>query len=451
MRRSGLKMTLRPIVRKTGVLPHLRALRGHSIRLARQCGRLRNSHGQSEPAVPSRLYSMSADGLPTWFGYYDKTPFSGDDSRILAMAMTCARDWSDAALRMPVRLGYFEWSQVANGKPVFHPFGRTETWCWQQGCMLQWFGAEADRLVLYNRLVDGRYGCVVQDVFTQDLVASYTMPIYAIDPAGRRGVGLNFSRLERLRPGYGYSNVPDETASEACPANDGLWRIDLTTGETEMLLSLRQIAEPAPQPSMADGPHYINHLLFTPDGRGLVFLHLWLSQSRRMNRLMLYDLDDRSLHVVDDAAIVSHFNWLAGDRLICFRYPHEGTPGYYEYSFGPGRTFACAPMRPGMPSQYGHPSLSPAGDLLITDTYPDRAGEQTLLVYSMRQGILREAGRVYSPFRYRGPQRCDLHPRWDITGHRICFDAIDEGKRCIHITDISGSSIISKAHEGGES
>jgi len=374
---------------------------------------------------------MSADGLPTWFGYYDKTPFSGDDSRILAMAMTCEKDWTDAALRRPLRLGYFEWSQVADGRPTFHPFGRTETWCWQQGCMLQWFAAEADRLVLYNRLVDGRYGCVVQDVFTREVEASYTMSVYAVDPIGRWGVGLNFSRLERLRPGYGYSNLPDGTAADACPADDGLWRIDLASGRTEMLLSLRQIAGLRPLPSMADGPHYINHLLFTPDGRGLIFLHLWLPQGRRMNRLMFHDFDDGSLHVVDDATTASHFHWLADDRLICFRYPHEGTPGYYEYTFGPDRTFDCAPMPARLPAGDGHPSLSPSGDLLITDTYPDRAGEQTLLVYSMREGLLREAGRFYSPFRYRGPQRCDLHPRWDRTGTRICFDSVHENKRTI--------------------
>jgi len=432
MRLSDLKEPLRPIVRKTGVLPRLRALRGRSLRLTRQCRRrLSDGQGQPEPAVSSGLYSMSADGMPTWFGYHDKTPFSGDNSRILAMAMTCVRDWTDAALRRPLRLGYFEWSQVADGRPTFHPFGGTETWCWQQGCMLQWFAADADRLVLYNRLVDGRYGCVVQDVFTREVEASYTMPVYAVDPAGRWGVGLNFSRLERLRPGYGYSNIPDETASDACGADDGLWRIDLASGRTEMLLSLRQIAELRPLPSMADGPHYINHLLFTPDGRGLVFLHLWLPPGRRMNRLMLYDFDAGSLHIVDDAATASHFNWLADDRLICFRYPHEGTPGYYEYTFGPDRTFTCVPMPAGLPAEDGHPSLSPSGDLLITDTYPDRAGEQTLLVYSMREGLLREAGRFYSPFRYRGSQRCDLHPRWDRTGTRICFDSVHENKRTI--------------------
>lgn len=437
MRLSGLKTTLRPIVHKTGLVPHIQALRGRSIRLMRQChNRLHNSNTQSASVGSCRLYSLSAEGLPTWFGYYDKTPFSGDNSRILAMAMTGTRDWSRKATEMPVRLGYFEWQQVTEGQSRFHPFAETQTWSWQQGCMLQWFPADPHRLVLYNTLVDGRYGCVIQDVFTHDLVMSYSMPIYAADPGGRWGVSLDFSRLERLRPGYGYCNLPDETTSDPSPAGDGLWRVDLKTGRNEVLLSLRQIAEFRPLSSMTDAPHYINHLMFSPDSRGLVFLHLWLSQGRRMNRLMFYDLNDGSLRVVDDAATVSHFNWLRDDQLISFRYPHEGSPGYYVYTFNPDGTFDCAPMSAGLPAQDGHPSLSPSGDLLVTDTYPDRAGEQTLLVYSMREGILREAGRVYSPFRYRGPQRCDLHPRWDRTGRRICFDGTQKGSRIMYVFEL---------------
>ncbi len=452
MRLSGLKMTLRPIVHQMGLVPRIQALRGRSIRLMRQCrDRLDKSKAQSERTGSRCRYSLSAEGLPTWCGYYDKTPFSDDNSRILVMAMTCTKDWSRAAIDMPLRLGFFEWQQVTEGHSLFHPFAETHTWSWQQGCMLQWFPEDPDRLVLYNTLVDRRYGSVVQDIHKKDILKSYALPIYAVDPSGRWGVSLNFSRLERLRPGYGYSNFPDASASDTRPDDDGLWRVDLASGRSEMLLSLRQIADCRPLPSMTNPPHYINHLMFSPNGMGLVFLHLWLSQGRRMNRLMFYDFHDSSLHVVDDAATVSHFNWLADDRLICFRYPHRGPPGYYVYGFGLDHTFECAPMPAAMPTQDGHPSLSPSGDLLVIDTYPDRAGDQALFVFSMREKALREVGRFFSPFRYRGPRRCDLHPRWDRTGSRICFDGTEGDKRRVYIVDLDMPLVAVKSHECGES
>jgi hypothetical protein len=379
---------------------------------------------------------MNAEGLPTWFGYFDKTPFSRDNSKVLAMAMTSAKDGSAEASRMPVRLGVFEWAETLAGKSSFRQFAQTGTWSWQQGCMLQWFPSDPDRLVLYNTLVEGCYGSVVQDVLSGSVEMSYGMPVYAVDPFGRQGVTLNFSRLERLRPGYGYGNLPDATQADPCPDHDGVWGVDLHTGRCQMLLSLREIAGLRPLPSMANAHHYVNHFLYAPDGKCFVFLHLWTSQGRRRNRLMLYDLADGSLHVLDDQATVSHFNWLAGDRLIGFRSPHGGRAGYYVYALGPGHAVDCAPMPSLASLTDGHPSLSPSGEMLVTDEYPDRGGEQALYVYSMRENSLREIGRFFSPFRYRDFLRCDLHPRWDRTGGRICFDSAHRGMRSLFVIEV---------------
>jgi hypothetical protein len=412
-------------------------LRGHGLRAIRSCrGHFSNPHEPARRDVTYHLYRLHAERLPTWFGYCDKTPFSGDDNKILAMALTYPKDWSQKAAKFPVRLGWFDWSTVVSGKQEFRQFGETASWSWQQGCMLQWFPKDPDRLVLYNRLVEGRYGCVIQDVFTRDIAMSYDLPIYAIDPAGKRGVSLSFSRLERLRPGYGYGNLPDETAAQACPDNDGIWQVDLETGSRELLLSLRQIADFQPVPSMAGVPHYVNHLLFSPNGRRIVFLHLWVPQGGRRNRLMLYDFDGGSLQVVDDAAIASHFCWLDDTRLVCFRYPHEGCPGYVMYTLASAGVSHCAPL-PGMADlSDGHPSMSVSTGWLVTDTYPDKMGDQSIHVYSMRENTLRTVGRFFSPFRYQGPRRCDLHPRWDRAGLRICFDGVHCGKRTIHVLDI---------------
>lgn len=431
------KKVLRSMVRKTGAARLLGGLRGRGIRAIRLCRRFFSHSPQAAVrTVPYRLYQLSAGRLPTWFGYYDKTPFSGDDNKILAMAMTYPKDWSKKASQFPVRVGWFDWSEVVSGKTEFHVFGETASWSWQQGCMLQWFPKDADRLVLYNWFVEGRYGCVVQDVFTGDVERSYDLPVYAVDSAGRRAVTVNFSRLERLRSGYGYFNLPDETASQACPEEDGIWQVNLETGTHELLLSLREIADFQSLCSMVGVPHYVNHLLFSPNGNRVVFLHLWVPEGGRRNRLMLYDFDDRSLHVLDDAAVASHFNWLSDERLICFRYPQQGDRGYYVYTLGSNYTVQCERMQ-AMPVDDGHPSLSPSGGGLLTDTYPDRAGEQAIYVYSVSEKTLLKRNCVFSPFRYRGPLRCDLHPRWDRTGSRICFDSTERGRRMLYVLELA--------------
>ena len=182
------EQTLRGTLRKLGITQQLRSWRGQSLRQIRAWKRsMGHLPAQEQQEIPYRLYTMRADGLPTWFGYYDKAPFSSDDNKILAAAMTCRKDWSKKALRMPVKLGFFEWSEVVAGEARFRQFADTSTWSWQQGSMLQWFPRSPDRLVLYNTLVNGRYGSVLQDAHSTEIVMSYPVPVYATGPPWTMG------------------------------------------------------------------------------------------------------------------------------------------------------------------------------------------------------------------------------------------------------------------------
>ncbi len=442
---------LRHILSKSGIPRQLRFWRGQSLRVMRVWGRsLSRLASRERQDNPCRIHAMRAGALPTWFGYYDKTPFSSDDNYILAAAMVCKEDWSKKAVCMPLKLGFFEWSEVVAGRVNFRQFAQTSTWSWQQASMLHWFPRSPDRLVLYNTLVDGRYGSVIQDVHSREIVMSNRMPIYATEPHGRWGLSLNFSRLERLRPGYGYNNRPDETMSDPCPGNDGISRIDFDSGNHQMLLSLRDIANFKTLPSMKGSLHYVNHLLFSPNGNRFVFLHLWLSGGRRCNRLMLYDLESGNLRVLDDQATVSHFAWISVNQLLAFRIPFTGTVGYYAYSLDSNDATKYAALLDRMPSQDGHPSLSPSGEVVVADTYPDMAGDQDLYLYSLRTGTSVRVGTFFSPFRYRGELRCDLHPRWDRSGTRICFDSTYQGIRSICVAEVDVASRLVESIDSAE-
>jgi glycosyltransferase involved in cell wall biosynthesis len=74
-------------------------------------------------------------------------------------------------------------------------------------------------------------------------------------------------------------------------------------------------------------------------------------------------------------------------------------------------------------------SLS-VGGLVVTDTYPDRARMQS--VYVMDGDSVTRLARVFSPFKFDGDVRCDLHPRFDRLGSRIMVDATFEGRRAMY-------------------
>jgi len=48
-----------------------------------------------------------------------------------------------------------------------------------------------------------------------------------------------------------------------------------------------------------------------------------------------------------------------------------------------------------------------------------------------------DIGGFYAPPELDGPIRCDLHPRWNRDGTKVCIDSLHEGSRQIYVLDVS--------------
>lgn len=370
-----------------------------------------------------KIEKFSEPGGQTFFGYYDVTPFSKDNNIILAMV-------GPRKNRPPIRneeifVGYFD----RNSDRGFRPLDESSTWCWQMGCRLQWFPEHENELVIYNKIVDHAYGSVVQNIKTKEILRSYKKPIYQIDRTGKWALFLNFSRLHRLRPGYGYRNIADSTEKEPYPDDDGVWLMDLVNGETELIVSLKHLSQIDPLPSMKGAEHYINHLAFNPFGNRFMFFHLWIKDERQHNRLITCDCDGLNLYVLENEGSVSHYSWKSDTELlvtVCRK--NKGTHYVSYRDLSDERTVIGRDLL----FKDGHPSYSPDGSLLLTDTYPNKYREQHVLLYTSG-GKLVELIRFFSPVPFRGEVRCDLHPRWDRTGQNVCVDSAHDGRRALYV------------------
>jgi len=375
----------------------------------------------------SNISRYSVPKTQTFFGYYDKTPFS--DGNEFLLAMSGPQHNKSPSNKDNLIIGFFDLKKTKN---TFYPVGSTATWCWQQGCRLQWFPNRSNNKIIYNHLVNGEYGSVIQDINTKEIIRRYEFPIYDINSDGSWAISLNFSRLHRLRPGYGYNNFPDKTENDPCPNNDGIWRMDLSSGERTLLLTLGTLAQINPLPSMAGAEHYINHLSFNPSGTRFLFFHLWLKNGKRFSRLFTCDLSGKNLYLLENEGIVSHYTWKTDNEILVFTYHNKLGSHYFLYTDKSsskeilGKEHLCGD---------GHPSYNPENSLLLTDTYPDKYSERKILLY-LPGGSLNIIGSYFSPLDYTGDLRCDLHPRWDRTGKKICFDSAHEGLRCMYIIDL---------------
>ncbi len=408
-----------------------------TVHLIRSCAR----HMYAVGSRPFRLYQsrynangkhihakqFSSPESQVFFGYYDITPFSYDDNFILAMHAPVNN--KTPGPEMDIKVGYYR----LHGDDSFTEIGRTTTWCWQQGCRLQWYPQNSNQAVLYNRMVDGQYGCVVQDINTKQIIKSFSRPVYSVSTDGRWGLSLNFSRLQRLRPGYGYNNHPDSTQNESLPAKDGISRIDLHSGEEDLLFSVAEISELEPLESMKNAEHYFNHILFNPDGTRFMFFHLWMKDGKRYNRLITCSIDGKDRYPLINEGHVSHYTWKSNTELLAYSTHKTTGMNYHLYR---DRSSERVVIGKGLLEQDGHPSYSPDKTSLLTDTYPDKYSEQHLLMYELESRELRTLGSYYSPFKFAGETRCDLHPRWSPSGRYICIDTPLKNRRSMYISDL---------------
>ena len=362
-----------------------------------------------------------------FFGYYDITPFSANENLLLAMNVPFEKKLLVSNTK--TKVGFYNLSEE---KPSFHEIGSTRTWCWQQGCRLQWYPEENNKTAIYNTLVNGNYGCVVKDIFTKETMRKYKVPIYTVSRDGRWGLSLNFSRLQRLRPGYGYNTVPDRTQNELMPKNDGILRLDMATGEEKFLFSIRDILNIRTTDTMPKAEHYFNHLLFNPESSRFLLVHLWVNKGKRYSRLITSDRDGKNIYVMNNEGHSSHYCWKSNTQLLIYTtYAKTGTHYYLCEDMSDNREI----VGEGILTQDGHPSFFPYSNIIITDTYPDKYRDQSLIIYNIDNCETKILSKFYIPIKFYGETRCDLHPRLSPDGAYVCVDNVQNNLRCMAVID----------------
>jgi hypothetical protein len=362
-----------------------------------------------------------------FFGYYDKFPWDKAGRYLLALGTS----FIDRP-PMPEDVAAISMVDLADGGKEI-PLDETLAWNWQQGTHLQWLGTVPDRLIIYNMRDGDRYIGMIRDVFTGE-TRKLPRPIYAVIRDGTQAVTLNFSRVHRHRPGYGYNGVPDAWENDPHPAEDGIYWMDLATGDNRLIISLDQIVQIGHDDTMDGGSHWFNHLQFNHDGSRFIFLHRWKYGPSWRTRLFTAAPDGSSIYCVSDHEMTSHFDWRSSTQILAWARRHGIGDRYFIFT---DQTDKLEVMGEGILTTDGHCSYSPDGRWVLTDTYPDKEHKRTLLLYRPDDQRRVDIGRFYAPPELAGEIRCDLHPRWNRDGTQVCFDSAHEGDRQMYTIDVS--------------
>ena len=374
--------------------------------------------------------TKATDGpLFHFFGYYDKYPWDASGHYLLSLRVAFMR-----RPPTPEDIAVIGMVDLRHGK-CWRPLAETTAWNWQQGTHLQWLGPTHDCQIVFNLRERDHFASVILDVRNGDR-RLLPRPIYAVSADGKQAVTLNFSRVARTRPGYGYVGVPDPWEKDPSPAEDGIYHMDLETGQNRLIISLAQMAQFLREPSMDGAEHWFNHLQFNPSGTRFIFLHRWRGPGMQGWHTRLYTAspDGSGITLLAGEHLVSHFDWRDDNHVLAWS-RYKGEDHFHLYR---DRSNEVEVVGADVLLQDGHCSYSPDRRWLLNDTYPDPVrSERTLMLYHPQSNTRVDVGRFYASAEITGEIRCDLHPRWSRDGTQVCFDSIHEGERQVYLMDVS--------------
>ena len=349
------------------------------------------------------------DDYEYFFGYYDKSPWDITDRYIIALKVKNAHKVADSIEEAEIVV--FD----TQNKNKVEIIGTTHCWNTQQGCMAQWLGPQFDTKIIYNDFRDNKYISVIYNFKEKKEEKVFEMPVYDVSKKGDFALTLDFSRLHRLRKGYGYANKEEDTKKELCPNKPCIWKIDLKNGEITPIIKYSDLANFEQRKEMINAEHKVNHIMINPNGTRFMVLHRWFKNNEKFTRLITMNIDGTDAYNLSDDNFVSHCCWKNDKEILSFLRKKETGEHYYLLK---DKTREYKMLWPELNTD-GHCTYSPNKKYIITDTYPNN--KRIASIYLCQEnGNIERLVRVFSPFKYDNDTRCDLHPRWKHNGDKIC-------------------------------
>ncbi|GHU27489.1 hypothetical protein FACS1894164_19600 [Spirochaetia bacterium] len=178
------------------------------------------------------------DGHHYFYGYYDNPAFSRGDADSKPQQHVCNRVnfWD----RFPVKQDICELGIIDIKGGKWEKLAETRAFNFQQGCMLQWNPKNPDKEIIYNDRDGDEYRTLILNI-ESGKTKILPRAIANVSRDGNWGISVNFNRVYDFRPGYGYSGVRDKGYDIPQPRDDGIWIINMETGEEKLILNYEEM------------------------------------------------------------------------------------------------------------------------------------------------------------------------------------------------------------------
>ena len=302
----------------------------------------------------------------------------------------------------------------------------SKAWNFQQGAMSLWLD---DLHIIHNDFDGTKYISKIIDLETNK-TRIIDFPIYSVSKDASFSLSLNFSRLAKLRPDYGYFNLPYDLLKK--DEDDGIYYVDLLNNKAFLWLSLKDIKDFKPKANMIGAIHKVNHLDIAPDDKKAIFLHRYFKDKQKYTRLLCVDIKTKELTLLADNDMVSHMIWYDNETLFGYLRGNNNQDGYFFVDLKGKQK----QVKNKLLVDDGHPTVLNKR-YIVCDAYPDYTCKSKLMLIDLVNNNVKVIGKFYAYKKYQKDKRCDLHPRFDYKDDKLTIDTVFDKRRNIYHIDIS--------------
>ena len=405
------------------------------------------------------FFETPDDGYSYFFGYYDKSPLNKSNTKLLAHRVSFdGRDVRDGDV---AEVGYFD---ILTKE--FHKIDETLAWNWQQGCQLQWMPPAFEDEVIYNSIQDEKFVSIRCNIRTKEK-RIIPFPIYAIHPNGKEALAVNYERHYWCRPGYNYQNIKNSKWDVPIHPDDGIFRVNLETGDVKLIIRTQDIVNMAPNEKMVCSNNWLEHMMYSPHGDRFLFFHRWHTNGVDKSRFFTSGNGGEDIVMYPDCGFYSHYAWSDEKNLIVWTHEPLSSKIDNKNIISNLQNQPVAKLlkplyrifKPLIPEKIknkivcesklilfqditlrykvlgdsdlrgnGHTTVVEANILLLNDSYQDVNSYRHLFFYDLDKNKKIAVGKFYSQYNDCA-YRCDLHPRQGIDNDLIIIDSAHAEKR----------------------
>lgn len=408
-----------------------------------------------------------------WFGYYNYDIISKDGKKMLCNRAT----FEERAITSndTIELGWYD----LNSKKWNH-IATSNSFNWQQCAMLQWMPNDENK-VIYNTAIDNHIKSIIHDIVTnEDTIIDF--PTYCVTPDGKYSISLNYERSYWCRA-YHYQSVKNPKYDVQIAEDDGIFKVDLEKNTVSRIVRIQDVIAMDAADDFKTAKHWLEHIMINPIGDRIVFLHRYSYGNAYSTRMFICDIDGKNLQIIDGwkENDWSHFGWKGNREFVIYSVKKNAFQSNYAKSVQkakskfsvmsiinwvvhlPGLRIIKDKLKPKdmyykhymeVDGKYcfeqnfdgklfdidGHPSFTIDGRYMITDSYPDEAGNQRLIIFDAQTKNGIQVASIPAPLSGT-PASCDLHPKLSYNGRYLGIDTAYDGKHHMVLFEIQWDAV----------